>query len=184
MIPSEASETVTATVTIFEDDLNRQMEDAYDRDPDDWDAAPLAKAFPNPTLVETEVPVQDSPTLLPELWPRLLGEFISARPLIGSHLLKTRLEWEDGETPALHLIFLQKNDYSLIGEDADFRKTIQGFLASKLTGSTRLTFRFSMEEAAASESKETVQVLFGSDDPMQLPIVGYIRDLFAARPIN
>ena len=183
--PAEEAPPESAAVAL-ESELDREMEDAYDRDADDPEAAlfpakPSADAEPE----TVEVPGQDSPESLPALWPQLLGEFISARPLLGAHLTQTRLEWETGEAPGLRVTFLERAAYFLIGDDADFRKAIHGFLASKVRGKAEFPVRFSLDEAAAaSETRETVQLPFGSDDPMRLPIVVYIRDVFEGRQLN
>ncbi|GEM_PF-1315851 len=183
--PDQDSPSETAGAQI-ESELDREMEDAYDRDADDPESPPFPARTSADAAQETiEVPSQDSPESLPALWPQLLGEFISARPLLGAHLTQTRLEWETGEAPGLRVTFLERAAYFLIGDDADFRKAIHGFLAAKVRGRMEFPVRFSLDEAAAaSESRETVQLPFGSDDPLRMPIVAFIRDVFEGRQLN
>jgi DNA polymerase III subunit gamma/tau len=172
----------------IEEDLDSQMENAYDGDSDEADGTGIGDYSPATSAIspeEVEVPSQASVTMLPELWPRLLGEFISSRPLLGSHLLKTRLDWTLEETPRLRVVFLEKSSFLMIENDADFRKAIQAFLHTKVIGSVDFPVHFHFDEiAATSDSKESVQLLYGSDDPMKIPIVGFIRDLFEGRQIN
>ena len=141
--------------------------------------APTRAVDPGPTVVAK----QASPTLLPSVWPALVGEFMSERPLLGSHLLATRLEWESGESQGLRLVFLERGSWSLIGDDGDFRKSIQTFLAGKAEGGKETAVRFSLdEEAAAKAAPEAVMMAIGNQDPFKRePILKYVQDLFEGR---
>jgi DNA polymerase III subunit gamma/tau len=172
----------------LEEDLDRQMETAYEIDSEEQELSEVPgfpKTVSELTQEEIEVPIQNAASLLPGLWPRLLGELISARPFLGTHLLRTSLECEKEEKSGLQIIFQEKTAYHLVGDNADFRKSIQSFLSSKVSGGAELQVRFVLNEVIAEkETKESVQLLYGFDDPMQVPIVGFIRDLFAGRQIN
>ncbi|MDB5107005.1 MAG: polymerase subunit gamma and tau [Fibrobacteres bacterium] len=158
-----------------------------DLDPEaDGPAAPRPMApvaAPDPESLT--VPVQDSPEALPGVWSALVAEFMSLRPLLGANLRRTRLESEPGETPALRVVFLERTAYNLIDEDADFRKSIQAFLAGKSKGKQAYPVRFFLDEEAAAASasaQDTIQAGFGPVDPAtREPIINFIRDVFEAR---
>lgn len=160
-----------------------------DLDPDDPEA-PMAIAAPAAPSVEPEsltVPPKESPASLPAVWPSLVAEFMSLRPLLGSNLRVTRLEWRGGETPELRVVFLERSPYSLIEDDADFRKSIQGFLASKVKGRQDYPVRFSLdpEAAAAGAAADAIPVAYGPEDPAKRePIINFIKDIFEARQIG
>jgi hypothetical protein len=165
-----------------EADLDRDMEP----DPDDPDAPmPIA---PPPAMAEPEsltVAAQASPSALPEVWPALVSEFMVLRPLLGSHLRRTRPEWEGGDVPALRVIFLERAAFSLIGDDADFRKSVQAFLVSKVVGSRDFPVRFSLDEAVAGAAAEPIPIPYGAEDPARRePIVNFIRDMFDGRLVG
>ncbi len=188
---SESSEDYSESITStpestpgFDPDLDKEMEETYDRDADEAKGALSTTRLVVATDKErAQLAVQESSNLLPDHWPQLVAEFIAARPVLGSHLLRTRLDWESGELPGLRLVFLEKSAYYLVGEDADFKKSIQHFLVSKLRTGLEFTIRYSLDEAAA-ESRDTAALPFGSDDPLQIPIVGFIINLFEGRQVD
>jgi len=159
----------------------------YPADAEDPEAPPshmapgpiTARARPAPEPIA--VAMQAAPAALPALWPALVAEFSAERPLIGSHLLRSRLIWEDGETPGLRLIFLDRGAWSLIGEDAGFRKSIQAFLADKAEGGKETAVRFALDPVAA-ESQTPAPALYAESDPLKRePIIGFIQELFEGR---
>ncbi|MBW8886267.1 MAG: DNA polymerase III subunit gamma/tau [Fibrobacteres bacterium] len=160
----------------------------YPADAEDPDAPPSHMAptqptaqAPRPPEDPVTVPLQASPAALPGLWPRLVAEFSAARPLVGSNLLRSRLAWEDGETPGLRVIFLERSAWSLVGEDPDSRKTIQAFLASKSEGGRETPVRFSLDPDAAA-SPAPAMAAYVENDPMKRePIIGFIQELFEGR---
>ena len=167
-----------------EPDMDREPELDYPSDPEESDAAvaapsPARSAEPESLVVAK----QSAPALLPALWPALIAEFMTERPLLGSHLLATRLEWESGETSGLRLVFQERGAWALIGDDGDFRKSIQAFLAGKAEGGKEIAVRFSLDEAAAAKAKgaEPVAVAFERDPLKREPILKYIQDLFEGR---
>jgi hypothetical protein len=156
----------------------------YPADAEDPEAPPSHMAPARAPEPELAVPVQSSPAALPAVWSALVGEFMASRPLVGAHLLQTRLVWEEGETQGLRLVFLERAAWSLIGEDADFRKTIQAFLASKAEGGKETVVRFSLDpEAAKAGPAVEVPSLAGKGQPKEEPIIGFIQDLFEGRLI-
>ncbi|MDB5051724.1 MAG: polymerase subunit gamma and tau [Fibrobacteres bacterium] len=174
-----------------EREMERDMEP--DLDPDNPEAPmpvtpPQAVADPE----SLTVPAQESPAALPEVWPALVAEFMALRPLLGSHLRQTRLEWEAGDAPTLRVTFLERTAFSLIGDDADFRKSIQAFLGSKVPGSREFPVRFALDEAAAEAAKnaagaavDLIHIPYGSEDPAKRePIINFIRDIFEGRPVG
>jgi DNA polymerase-3 subunit gamma/tau len=160
----------------------------YPSEADDPDAPPshmsptaLAPPASRPAEEPITVPMQASPAALPALWPRLVAEFSGLRPLVGSNLLRSRLVWEDGETPGLRVVFLERGAWSLIGEDPDSRKTIQAFLASKSEGGRETPVRFSLDPDAAA-SPAPAMAAYAENDPMKRePIIGFIQELFEGR---
>ncbi len=171
----------------YEEDLDLQMEEAYGRDPDVTAETCAIPEVPRQAEVPlpAEVPLQASASQLPALWPRLLGEFIAAHPQLGSHLLQARLECEGEDTPELRVAFWDKQAYGRIVNNSDFEKSLKTFLSSKL--STIPTFGtpfYSEEVPTAGDFKEGVQLLYGANDPMQIPIVNYIFDLFEGRSLT
>jgi DNA polymerase III subunit gamma/tau len=170
--------------------LEMEPERDLDPDPEDPEAvmAPAARPAPAAQPESLTVPAQDSPARLPALWAALVAEFMSLRPLLGSNLRLSRLEWDDGETPALRVVFLDRTSYSLIEDDADFRKSIQGFLASKAShsgGRQDYPVRFALDPAAAAvgvAAAAAMPVSFGPADPAQRePIINFIKDVFDGR---
>ncbi|MEO6096648.1 MAG: DNA polymerase III subunit gamma/tau [Fibrobacteria bacterium] len=168
-------------------DPELEQERDLDADPEDPEdvtapAAPPASAAAPESLT---VPAQDSPARLPALWPALVAEFMSLRPLLGSNLRHSRLEWQAGETPALRVVFLDRTSYSLIEADGDFRKSIQGFLASKAKGRQDYPVRFTLDPdavAAGAPASAVMPVSFGPGDPAQRePIINFIKDVFDGR---
>jgi hypothetical protein len=151
-------------------------------DPDDIIAVAPTRNVPE---VPDTVAVQSSPSRLPALWPALVGEFMMERPLLGSHLLRTRLDWEDGETQGLRLVFLDRSAWSLIGDDGDFRKSIQGFLAGKAEGGNTTACRFTLDEVAAAEAASAaapaMEALVSRDPMVKEPILRFIQDTFEGR---
>jgi hypothetical protein len=126
--------------------------------------------------------MQASAAALPDLWPALVDEFMSVRPLLGSHLLRSRLTWEAGETSGLRVTFLDRGSWSLVGEDPDFRKSVQAFLASKAEGDREEVVRFSLDPEAAENPVPAAAAAYGESDPMKRePIIGFIQDLFEGR---
>ncbi len=124
---------------------------------------------------------------MPAVWPALVAEFMSLRPLLGSNLRVTRLEWQGGETPELRVVFLERSPFSLIEDDADFRKSIQAFLASKVKGKQDYPVRFSLdpEAAAAGAAADLIPVAYGPEDPAKRePIINFIKDIFEARQVG
>jgi DNA polymerase III subunit gamma/tau len=162
-----------------------------DEDPESPESpATLRMRAPAPAEPESlTVPAQDSPALLPSLWPALVAEFMSLRPLVGSNLRVTRLEWESGETPALRVVFLDRAMYSLIEDDGDFRKSVQAFLAGKAKGKQDYPVRFVLDPEAASAQASAAAasmaaVSIGPKDPAERePIIRFIQDIFEGRPI-
>jgi DNA polymerase III subunit gamma/tau len=198
---SVAVATLTASLQVAPSDLAEPMEPIaepeyrenepdldYPADAEDPEAPPshmapgpqaprLARPAPEPIAVS----MQAAPAALPALWPALVAEFSAERPLIGSHLLRTRLTWEEGEAPGLRLIFLDRGAWSLIGEDAGFRKSIQAFLADKAEGGKETAVRFALDPAAA-ESQSPAPALYAESDPLKRePIIGFIQELFEGR---
>ncbi|HKP94290.1 MAG TPA: DNA polymerase III subunit gamma/tau [Fibrobacteria bacterium] len=166
-------------------DPDAEMERDLEPDPDPEDpeapmpASPHAAAEPE----SISVPVRESPALLPEAWPALVGEFMALRPLLGSHLRRTVLDWEAGDAPTLRVTFMERAAFSLIGDDAGFRKSIQAFLASKVAGGREYPVRFALDEAAAAV--DLLPAPFGAEDPARRePIINFIRDTFDGRPIG
>ncbi len=175
-----------------------------DTDPIDLDSiesgpslSPNHANFQSQTMVAPVIlPAQESPAALPELWPELLREFIADRPLLGSHLRQSRLEWKvlgnpgDTVTGELQVWFTDKAAYSLIGEDADYRKSIQAFLGTKLKKKIDFAIKFSLDENSSEKNSNASSLgHFGSGEPMQedplkIPIVNYILDLFQGRIVN
>jgi len=162
----------------------------YPADAEDPDAPPSHMSHSGPSLHGPQtprpaedpvaVPVQASPVDLPALWPRLVAELCADRPLLGSHLLRSRLAWEDGETPGLRVVFLERGAWSLIGEDTDTRKTIQAFLASKAEGGREAPVRFSLDPEAAASLAPAAAI--AENDPLKRePIIGFIQELFEGR---
>ena len=170
-------------------DMEPEDEMERDTDPDDPEA-PMPVAAPAAPAAEPEsltVPPKESPASLPAVWPALVAEFMSLRPLLGSNLRVTRLEWRGGETPELRVVFLERSPYSLIEDDADFRKSIQAFLASKVKGRQDYPVRFSLdaEAAAAGAAADAIPVAYGPEDPAKRePIINFIKDIFEARQIG
>ncbi|MEO6094773.1 MAG: hypothetical protein ABIW76_03500, partial [Fibrobacteria bacterium] len=168
-------------------DPDLEQERDLDADPEDPEAvtAPIAPPAPAAVPESLTVPAQDSPARLPALWPVLVAEFMSLRPLLGSNLRHSRLEWEAGETPALRVVFLDRTSYSLIEDDGDFRKSIQGFLASKAKGRQDYPVRFTLDPdaaAAGAPAAAAMPVSFGPGDPAQRePIINFIKDVFDGR---
>jgi len=160
----------------------------YPANADDPDAPPSHMAptqpaahAPRPQEDPITVPLQASPAALPDLWPRLVAEFSAARPLVGSNLLRSRLVWENGETPGLRVVFLERSAWSLVGEDTDSRKTIQAFLATKAEGGRETPVRFSLDPDAAA-SPAPAMAAYAENDPMKRePIIGFIQELFEGR---
>ncbi len=166
-----------------EADMERDLEP--DLDPEDPEA-PMPMAPPkNAAAADILIaPVQDSPAALPGIWHVLVGEFMAQRPLLGSHLLRTRLEPEPGETAALRVTFLERSTFSLIGDDAEFRKSIQAFLGSKVAEGRDFTLRFALDESAPA-GREPLATHFGTEDPARRePIINFIRDTFAGRLVG
>ena len=194
-LPPEAGPEPYATPR---DPLPEAEYDASEPDPDypaDPEDAEAPAAFRDPaTSAAASDPRPDScggpaplraPPELPDAWPELVGEFIAARPLVGSHLLRTRLAWEDGETSGLRVTFLERSDWSLFGEDPDFRKSIQAFLASKAEGGREFPVRFSLDPAAAESASPPppAQNYPEADLRKKEPIIGFILDLFEGRQL-
>ena len=160
----------------------------YPADAEDPEAPPSHMA-PGPQVARPARPaaepitvaMQSAPAALPALWPALVAEFSAARPLLGSHLLRSQLIWEEGETPGLRLVFLDRGAWSLIGEDGGFRKSIQSFLAAKAEGGNETAVRFALDPSAA-ESQSPAPAIYAESDPMKRePIIGFIQELFEGR---
>jgi DNA polymerase III subunit gamma/tau len=170
-------------------DMDPETDMERDPDPDDPEA-PIPIAAPAAPAAEPDsltVPPKESPSSLPAVWPALVAEFMSLRPLLGSNLRVTRLEWQGGETPELRVVFLERSPFSLIEDDADFRKSIQAFLASKVKGKQDYPVRFSLdpEAAAAGAAADLIPVAYGPEDPAKRePIINFIKDIFEARQIG
>jgi hypothetical protein len=110
---------------------------------------------------------------------------MAMRPLLGSHLRRTRLEHEAGETNTLRVTFLERSAYSLLGDDADFRKSFQAFLASKVAGGRDCALRFALDEEAAESEAAPMALSFGGADPAgKEPIIKFILDLFEGRQVG
>jgi hypothetical protein len=128
------------------------------------------------------VPPQPSASALPVLWPALVGEFMAMRPLLGSHLMRSNLAWEDGEAPGLRVTFLERGSWSLVGEDPDFRKSVQAFLASKVEGGREAVVRFALDPAAPESPMPAAMAAYAENDPVKRePIIGFIQELFEGR---
>jgi DNA polymerase III subunit gamma/tau len=166
-------------------DEEREADADYPADADDPEAPPSHMAPSRPIEERREVARQASPESLPSVWPDLVAEFMGSRPLIGSHLLRTRLEWEGGETPGLRLVFRERGAWSLVGEDPDFRKSIQAFLAGKTeggSGGTAMRFSLDAEAAAAGNPGPETPAAYLETDPVKRePIIGFIQELFEGR---
>ncbi len=192
----DASPTAVLTYTepdmgIDPDAADMEMELDLDPDPEDPDApmpvaAPVAASEPE----SLTVPAQETPSRLPAVWPALVAEFMSLRPLLGSNLRLSRLEWDAGEatdTPALRIVFLERRAYALIEDDGDFRKSIQAFLAGKVNGKQDYPLRFTLdpEAAAAGAAADAMPVSYGPGDPAKRePIINFIKDVFDGRLVG
>ncbi|MDQ3003490.1 MAG: hypothetical protein M3Y08_19805, partial [Fibrobacterota bacterium] len=132
--------------------------------------------------------LQEAPGALPGVWPGLVAEYMSLRPFLGSHLRHTRLELEAGETPALRVVFQERSAFSLVGDDADFKKSIQTFLAGKVKAGQDYPLRFSLDEeaAATTAAMDPIPVPYGGpvDPARREPIINFIRDTFEGRPVG
>lgn len=171
----------------YEEDLDLQMEEAYGRDPDVTSETCAIPEVPRQVEVQlpAEVPLQASASQLPALWPRLLGEFIAAHPQLGSNLLQSRLNCEGEETSELRVAFWDKQAYERIANNSDFEKSLKTFLCSKLPVTPIFGTPFYSEDVPGSgAAKAGVQLLYGANDPMQIPIVNYIFDLFEGRTLT
>jgi DNA polymerase III subunit gamma/tau len=133
---------------------------------------------------EASVPPQASASALPDLWPALVGEFMAMRPLLGSHLMRSILTWEDGESSGLRVTFVERGSWSLVGEDPDFRKSVQAFLASKVEGAREAAVRFALDPAAPESPMPAAMAAYAESDPAKRePIIGFIQELFEARQL-
>jgi DNA polymerase III subunit gamma/tau len=157
-----------------------------DLDPEDPEAPRIARPAEAEGQDSLTVAEQDSPARLPEVWTALVQEFMALKPLSGAHLARTRLEWEPGDSPTLRVTFLERGAFSAAGEDADFRKAVQSFLASKVAGRKESPVRFALDKAAADAgAAEAIPVPFAKGNPEDRePIIGFIQDLFEARTIK
>jgi DNA polymerase-3 subunit gamma/tau len=169
-----------------------ETEPDYTADPEeDPESLPMDLIVPPPPPVEeipaiTEVPVQQGAEDLCGLWPRLVMEFTAARPFVGSNLSRTRLEPEEG---GLRLVFAEKSAFALFGDDADFRKGMQAFLAAKLVSSKGFALRTMLDEGAAGQGPaagvtEAIPVPGIEGIMLREPIVKTVRDLFEGRILN
>jgi DNA polymerase-3 subunit gamma/tau len=189
MVPEAAPETSDPPETGPEADYGESDPDPdYPADADDPDAppshmAPSAHAAPGarPASAAPAVAKQASPADLPAVWPDLVAEYMAARPLVGSHLLRCGLGWEDGETPGLRLTFRERGAWSLLGEDPDFRKSFQAFLASKTEAGREAPVRFSLDPSAAEIAPAAVAAYVETDPLKKEPIIGFIQELFEGR---
>jgi DNA polymerase III subunit gamma/tau len=192
--PAVFPEATTAALAAGIPDLDEEYPDRepdpdYPLDAEDPEAvaSPIARTAPVPAppdAEETVVPMQASASALPELWPALVGEFMAVRPLLGSHLLRSRLTWENGETSGLRVTFLERGSWSLVGEDPDFRKSVQAFLASKAEDGRDVAIRFALDPEASESPMPAAAAAYGERDPVKRePIIGFIQDLFEGRPL-
>jgi hypothetical protein len=161
----------------------------YPADPDEPDIATLqalAAAPPRPAADEEPeiVAVQESPAALARLWPRLLGELMSTRPLLATQMRSTRLEWLDEGTPTLRLVVLDRSSHHLLADDNDFRKSIIAFLGTKLKSGADFPFRIHLDEAAAAAPEGAAPLAAAEEDHGEEHIIAFIRDLFEGRTIG
>ncbi len=182
-----AAETASQEATLTDEDADSSgMADDSDPDPEDPEMmAALEIPVPRPTEPPDpqRVPVQAGPAQLSGVWPMLVREFITARPLLGSNLAPTRLEYSDGETPELRVMFLERSAFQLIGDDADFKKTIQTFLYSKVAAGD-FQVRFALDPSAPETPAGPVASLMPDDPVRSEPIVGFTVHLFDGRLIH
>jgi DNA polymerase-3 subunit gamma/tau len=152
------------------------------------DGYTLGRAGAGPAGVEEQgtVPIQPDPARLPPLWPRLIAELMTSRPLMATHLRLSRLERDADGSGALRLVFLDRAAHSLLADDGDFRKSIHAFLAGKLADSRDFQLRHHLDEAAAAAADEgaaPVPTALPGDPLAAEPIVAYIRRAFEGRTL-
>ncbi|MEO7425089.1 MAG: DNA polymerase III subunit gamma/tau [Fibrobacteria bacterium] len=188
-----AGSAVPGGVRIPEPETETEIDTEPEMDPEDpgfgnpagENFAPMRPHAPAVDPESLTVPVQAGSSALPGLWPALVEEFMAMRPLLGSHLRRTRLEHEAGETNTLRVTFLERSAYSLLGDDADFRKSFQAFLASKVAGGRDCALRFALDENAAESDAAPMALSFGGADPAgKEPIIKFILDLFEGRQVG
>jgi hypothetical protein len=113
-----------------------------------------------------------------------VAELMATRPILASHLRRSRLQWEDGDGAAvLRLVFLERAGHALIAEDPDFRKSIQAFLGSKIRGAAEFQLKYHLDEEAANANAEGRSPAAQEEAAGEEPIIAFVRQLFEGRTV-